>query len=276
MSVANYIQDFARLMQALDPWQAQLVIVGGWAHRLYRTHPLAQELDYPPLLTLDTDVAVPQRLPASAGSIAERLRQYGFTEAFLGDHQPPVTQYRLGSEESGFYAEFLTPLMGSEYRRDGTRDATVRVAGVSSQKLRYLDLLLEQPWTVELDKSAVSSSDNPSKVRIPNAPTFLAQKLLIQEERERNDRAKDVLYIHDTIETFGNSLDILKKMWREELKPRLHESVANKTERAASEIFAKLTDPIRDSAEISRSVGRGLRPDDVLEVCHAGVSMIFL
>ena len=83
--------------------------------------PLAQELDYPPLVTLDTDVAVPNRLPAGAANIAKRLREYDFNEDLLGDHQPPVTQYKLGSEDTGFYAEFLTPLTGSGYKRDDAR-----------------------------------------------------------------------------------------------------------------------------------------------------------
>ena len=36
-----------RLTAALDPWLGQIVIVGGWAHQLYRLHPHAQALDYP-------------------------------------------------------------------------------------------------------------------------------------------------------------------------------------------------------------------------------------
>ncbi len=57
------IEHFARLIEALDPWLDQVVIIGGWAHRLYRLHPLAQSLDYEPPGTLDTDVAVPLRHP---------------------------------------------------------------------------------------------------------------------------------------------------------------------------------------------------------------------
>jgi hypothetical protein len=35
-------EDFAVLIGALDPYLDRIVIVGGWAHRLYRRHPLAQ------------------------------------------------------------------------------------------------------------------------------------------------------------------------------------------------------------------------------------------
>jgi hypothetical protein len=107
------------LCNALKPWLGEVVIVGGWAHRLYRFHEFAQPLDYQPLITLDTDVAVPKTLHVHEQNIAQRLHDHGFTESFLGDHHPPVTQYRLGSEQDGFYAEFLTPLLGSVYTRDG-------------------------------------------------------------------------------------------------------------------------------------------------------------
>jgi len=36
---------FQRLIAALEPWLDQVVIVGGWAHQLYRLHPEAQELE---------------------------------------------------------------------------------------------------------------------------------------------------------------------------------------------------------------------------------------
>ena len=46
-------QHFARLIEALRPWLGNMVIVGGWAHRLHRIHPLAQKLQEPALATLD-------------------------------------------------------------------------------------------------------------------------------------------------------------------------------------------------------------------------------
>jgi hypothetical protein len=269
------MQDFARLIEALDPWLLNLVIVGGWAHRLYRSHALAQQLDYEPLFTLDTDIAVPQHLPVGEVSVLDSLRHHGFKEQFFGEHQPPITRYTLGSEDTGFYAEFLTPLKGSGYKRDGASESTVRVAGVSSQKLRYLEVLLEEPWNIRLDKS-MGPFENDRKIQIANATSFIGQKLLVHEKRERKNRAKDVLYIHDTIEIFGQSLDALKAIWCDKLKPRVHRNVPRKIEDAISEAFSKVSDTIRDATEISRSLGRELAPDDIREVCHRGTSMIFM
>jgi hypothetical protein len=39
------MENFAPLIEALHPWLDQVVVIGGWAHRLYRLHPLAQRLD---------------------------------------------------------------------------------------------------------------------------------------------------------------------------------------------------------------------------------------
>ena len=125
------LRSFARLVDALAPWLDQVVIIGGWAHRLYRIHPLAQPLDYDPLATVDTDVAIPAELPQRAASMRDRLIASGFEEELLGDMRPPAVHYRLTAGDPGFYAEFLTPLIGSVNKR-GRRDATASTAGVSA------------------------------------------------------------------------------------------------------------------------------------------------
>jgi hypothetical protein len=40
MAGQSDVEYFARLVDALEPWLDQVVIIGGWAHRLYRLHPL--------------------------------------------------------------------------------------------------------------------------------------------------------------------------------------------------------------------------------------------
>jgi hypothetical protein len=59
MAVQSDVECCGRLVDALEPWLDQVVIIGGWAHRLYRLHPLAQTLEHEPLGTFDTDIAVP-------------------------------------------------------------------------------------------------------------------------------------------------------------------------------------------------------------------------
>ena len=131
MASVSEVEYFVRLIEALDPWLGQVVIIGGWAHRLYRLHPLAQPLNYEPLGTFDADVAVPLNLPATGEQLHTRLLEKEFREELMGDTQPPAVHYRVESGDNSFYAEFLTALEGSEVKRGGRRDVTARISGVS-------------------------------------------------------------------------------------------------------------------------------------------------
>jgi hypothetical protein len=266
-------EDFARLIDALQPWLDQVVVIGGWAHRLYRLHPRAQSLDYAPLATLDTDVAVPAQLPVTEQDIHERLIENGFQEEKLGEARPPAAHYHLVSGKTGFYAEFLTPLEGSEYKRSGKRDATVRIAGVSSQKLRHIDLLLKAPWMVEIGAATGYPTSETRHIQLPNPASFLAQKVLIRQKRDPADRAKDILYIHDTIETFAQVLPAIRSEWETNVKPNLHPNDVREVEKAADVLFAKVDDTIREAARIA--TGRSLTSESIRELCSAGWNQLF-
>jgi len=253
---------FGRLVAGLTPWIEQLVFVGGWAFRLFRLHPSAQVPAYRPVVTLDADVAFAEG-EKLAGDIRARLAEAGFTETFMGDLRPPVAQYALGDDAAGFYAEFLTPLSGSGRRRTGEPIATEVRAGVTAQRLRHLDLLLESPWRVSL--GADWEMDPAIEVRVPNPVSFLAQRLLIHDQRPPAKKAQDILYIHDTLELFGGELDVLARLWRDELRPRLTGRQQRALAQSIDAIFGQLGDRIRDAAAIPAD--RQLDPERVRLVC---------
>jgi hypothetical protein len=272
MAITPDRSGFARLIAALDPWLDQIVIIGGWAHRLYRVHPRAQEVEFAPLMTLDADIALPPKLPARAPNIRELLAASGFEEDFLGDDRPPATHYRLRDETSGFYAEFLTPLVGGEYTRDGKRNATAQVAGITSQQLRHLEILLQYPWSVDLQADEFQLEQQ-KVVQIANPVSFLAQKLLIHKKRDHANSAKDILYIHDTLQVFGPHLEELRGEWTDKVLPLLKPKLATAITRTPETLFAKTTDIIREAAGIA--VGRRLSPEAVRESCRYGLAQIF-
>ena len=273
MAVQAEVEYFARLVDALEPWLDQVVIIGGWAHRLYRLHPLAQPLEYEPLGTFDTDIAVPLDLPATGEQIRARLLERNFREELMGNMQPPAAHYRVESGDNSFYAEFLTPLEGSAVKRGGRRDVTARVSGVSVQKLRYLELLLQNPWDVMIAPATGYPTPGVRRILLPNAAAFLVQKILIHEKRDRDRRAKDILYIHDTIETFGGNLAAIREQWQTNVQPVLHAKAARGVERAAEEYFREVSDTIREAARIA--TGRSLTPEMVRELCAFGWQQIF-
>ena len=273
MAGSSEVEYFARLVEALDPWLDQVVIIGGWAHRLYRLHPLAQPLDYKPLGTFDTDIAVPLDLPVTGEQLRTRLLERGFREEMMGDMQPPAAHYRVESGDNSFYAEFLTPLEGSAVKRRSGRDVTARVSGVSVQKLRHLELLLANPWEVMITPTGDYPAPKEQRIRVPNPAAYLVQKILIHDKRDGDSRAKDILYIHDTIETFGGDLAAIREQWQTRVRPSLHARMTRVIERAAEENFREVDDTIREAARIA--TGRNLTPEMVRELCAFGWQQIF-
>ena len=262
------LRQFARLVDALEPWLDRVLFIGGWAHRLFRERPEAARLSYPPLRTGDVDVALDPRAMARDAGIPERLAASGFREEFLGDDRPPVTHYSLGDDASGFYVEFLSPLLSGDRRRDGSRDVTVRIAGVTAQKLRYLDILLVEPWTVTIGEGQGVPLVRRTAILIPNPASFIVQKLLIAARRRREDRAKDVLYVHDTIELFAPTLEALRTLFSASIEPALSRSTCLALQRAAA-AYGEVTDPIREAALIAGY--RALTPQVIQEVCQVGL-----
>lgn len=260
------------MIEAVRPWLGDLVVIGGWAHRLYRFHPSATSLPYLPLQTRDADVAFSLAAQLE-GSIGAALKQADFREDFRGEHRPPAIQYRLGDEDQGFYVEFLTSLVGSGVRRDGTPDATVGKAGITAQKLRYLDLLLQQPWIVRLDATVAAPLTTPADVRVANPVGFLAQKLLIHKYRPPDKQAQDALYVHDTLELFGGALQALRTEWRDVLRPSLATSTVNSVQRLRLKQFGTVTDVIRAAARIPQD--RTLAADHFQRACAYGLEEIF-
>jgi hypothetical protein len=262
------LEAFARLLAALRPWLGQLVVVGGWAHRLHRFHRLAKSPNHLPLRTRDTDLVFSPE-EALAGDVLKALTEAGFTEEFLGEDSPPATHYRLGDEDAGFYAEFLTPLVGSEMKR-GKRDATVSKAGITAQKLRYLDILLIKPWSVRVGPERQVPIEADVDLFVPNPTSFMVQKLLIHSGRPADKKAQDVLYIHDTLELFGGSLGELRRLWIEEIRPGIAKRWARRAEAIARELFAEVTDTIRDAARIPQD--RRIAPEDLQRACEYGLA----
>jgi hypothetical protein len=261
-----------RLLDALRPWHRHLVLVGGWAHRLHRFHPLADPPAYLPIRTRDADFAIPPAVHL-AGDMSAALERAGFKEELSGEENPPVAQYQLGDADHGFYVEFLTSLTGSGRRRDGSVDATVKRAGVIAQKLRYVDVLLVKPWTLGLSQDIGVAMQEPAEILLANPVTFIAQKLLIHSHRPPRKRAQDVLYIHDTLDLFGPRLEFLRELWIDQVQPELPERIARDVVLLLQQQFGTETEAVRGAARIAQ--GRALSPERVREACAFGLVEVF-
>jgi hypothetical protein len=111
------------------------------------------------------------------------------------------------------------------------------------------------------------------RILVPNAAAFLVQKIVIHERRDLDKRAKDIRYMHDTIETFGGNLAAIRQQWQSNVQPVLHAKAARGVERPAEEYFREVDDTTREAARIA--TGRNLTPEMVREVCAFGWQQIF-
>jgi hypothetical protein len=134
--------------------------------------------------------------------------------------------------------------------------------------LRYIELLLHHPSSINLQSDGFAA-----KIQIANPVSFLAQKVLIHRKRGREDRAKDVLYMHDTLEVFGARLSELGTLWRNIVAPSLQLRAIRTLSRASEVLFGELSDDIRRAAEILPE--RVLSPEAIRAACHYGFTQVF-
>lgn len=81
------------------------------------------------------------------------------------------------------------------------------------------------------------------------------------------------MYLHDSIELFGASLDVLGEEWNLAVRPALSNSAVRTIESAADVLFSKVTDDIRSA--VQAAAGRALTPEGVQELCRAGLKIVF-
>ncbi len=185
------IRGFVHVLRALEPRLAEIVLAGGWAWYVYRKY-LTGERSLPGEFTLDVDLVVPRRLSSTEPRLDEMLAAADFELEMEGEERPPVSKYSWPSTEaSEAVVEFLTPA-----RASGDA-ATLEINGVVAQQLRFLDLLLDDPVSIQVDERAEDERFAGS-LRVPNIGLFVLQKVLtFRRRRERGKRDKDLFYIFD-------------------------------------------------------------------------------
>jgi hypothetical protein len=234
----NDLDALAKLLQALSPWRAHLIFVGGWAHRVHRFDPRANKLQYQPVFTRDTDLAFANRAPIE-GDIKGALIAHGFKEQLTGEHKPPVAYYTLGEENGGFYAEFLTPLMGSGVKRGGR-------ARCDHGDGRYI------------------SSEDPPPGYPPRSP--------LDDHAGSLERAATTLGNRRSGSQPGALLQEFNETWKAAIKPALGDKLSNVVVDLSNSTFSSVNDVIRAAARIPQD--RKLSPEQLQMVCQLAFEQI--
>ena len=79
----------AHVLRAFRPYLDSLVLVGGFAVRLYEQHPRAAPAATRTLRTFDADLATPPHLPVRGRPLGELAEAAGLRRDFRGDRIPP-------------------------------------------------------------------------------------------------------------------------------------------------------------------------------------------
>ncbi|HYO77047.1 MAG TPA: hypothetical protein VE010_11335, partial [Thermoanaerobaculia bacterium] len=109
-------------------------------------------------------------------------------------------------------------------------------------------------------------------VNVANPVSYIAQKLIVMPTRSAKDRAKDLLYIHDTVELYGARLHELHRLWTEIIRPH----IGTDTHVVTSQLrkyFNGTNDDVRRAALVAG--GRNLKPETLRLRCEMALDQVF-
>jgi hypothetical protein len=233
-----------RALAQLQSFRDRLVVVGGTAHRLFAMHELGTAPPWELLTTEDVDLAAHRDLELTHGNsqeVLDALREVGFEEAIAGADRPSHRYVLAGAPG---YLEFIAPRIGSGQRRNGSSITALRFGGVVAEALPEVDLLLHAPWTATLDEGV--------EVSIVNPIAYLLQKLLVLSDRRPPKRAKDLLYVYDTLVIFNARWPELRER-AGALRPPLTKKQIARTRSALDRFAGETTDDHREAALLASS-----------------------
>jgi hypothetical protein len=150
-----------------------LVLIGSWTHLLYAEH-FKNPPDIPATRTLDLDflVSKPKQVRREV-DVPAVLKSLDFMENI--DPYDGVIKYLHPELE----LELLVPMTG----REDNKPVPVPKLKTSAQKLRFLDVLEDHVMVV---------SYKGMNVKVPEPAAYVLQKLLIQDRRKPDKKAKDM------------------------------------------------------------------------------------
>lgn len=276
----------AHVLWTFRPYLDTVVLVGGFAVRLYELHPRAAPTAVRVLRTFDADLAIPSGgIPVTGESLGTLAEAAGFKLDFRGDHIPPIMKFvpkgalgrPVGVDQ--YTVEFLTPMTGAPIGRNKRAVVTSDIqAGVTAQRLRYLDLLLERPWRVSLvGLPGIPEEARTMEVRLPHPGLFIVQKILISEDRNRLDRRpKDMAYVYQVVSLFRRELMALTEDIRVQVgaTPTWHKWLVRFKRLAGSLFSGPMAPGVTEAYTVLRAemAGSGLDVPSP-QMIHAGVSL---
>ena len=132
---------------------------------------------------------------------------------------------------------------------------------------------MKGPWNIQLSAKNLPDLSAPAAIMVPNPVSFIAQKILIHRQRKPRKRAQDALYVHDTLELFGQRIRDLRLIWLEQLQPAMHPTTVKEMHGQRQQQYAVVNDTVREAARMAQ--GRSLSPVSLQNTCAFGLEEIF-
>lgn len=201
---SEFFGAFKKLLIALKDYNKDVVVIGGFANALYEYHKYGQPSPLGTLSTKDIDLLTSQKVSILNEPIVTRLKSEGFVIDYKPVENKVITKFTLPN--TNFEIEFLCPMFGGDPDRNGDRQLVKEIqVGIQSQPLRYLDLVLLDPWIIN-SESIPDLVGLDLDIQIPNPGAYLIQKFLIKDRRPPNSIQKDCFYTYELLLKFNNNL----------------------------------------------------------------------
>jgi|GEM_PF-881855 len=258
----EYDEFLVKSVLAVRPYLDRLILVGGCASALYAYHEAA--LGGPrAMVTGDIDIASADQLPIASQekSLAQLLAEGGFKAESASKGNPPVVKYTSRDGAVGYDLEFLCPLRGHRKDRQVEQGSGVRIqSDMVASPLQYLEILLTNPWRVDLAKMNPSGSgETLPSVQLPNPASYVVQKLLMRDRaREVEAKRKDCYYIYNLSVMFRDATDKIAEEY-ENLEKQIHRRWLQRFNRVLADVFAS---PLADGPASAVAVHQA-SPDHV-------------
>jgi hypothetical protein len=247
-------------LHALSPILDRIVVVGGAAHQIHSKLAGSSEI---PLTTEDVDIVIGERgkLPDLSGALAAA----DFEAVPRGVTTPPSVIYRA---QDGSYLQFVCRRMGAQGGRSGDKPSVEESYGLVAESLPNVQILAFECWDFEVPDGATSV-----KAQVAHPACFILQKGLISEERGLEERAKDLLYVHDTLRLF-DPVDLRDTAQR--AYASLSKAQLKKHKHWRSTTLALNASLPYSAANIANNSARGgrLTGEDVQALCSHGLELL--
>lgn len=206
---ADLAKEIADVIKKLQPISKDFVVIGGVSTYLYDFHELADVVQIKTTYTQDIDIAVPAYVSKNDMDIEKDFNSLGYQkeQSFFIDSPKPLFKYTKVLSDGEIEVEFLVPLQGSEYDRKGKQKTVKEIAGgITAQQLRFLDILLDNPYLITLDNLSGDKTDIGIFVKIPSPENYIVHKFITLGRRtDQTKREKDAFYLFDVLNRFKSN-----------------------------------------------------------------------